>query len=598
MLDDEKFVSQSVKIDNLAAAMEDLRTQFDAMKDAKNNCSTDASANYKTVSTELNELKCKLELDTCSYRDVKSDISSLSEQVSDLFSRSLKDTTNVPLISPQTEEALKKISVFPVEKLLNMENNLADLSSNVTELKSTISSNSSSSPVLEVNSMNKDIVVDAATGMSPNTVSPRLKTKKPVCDPFVSYTENVVSSDVKNKLLDLLHQTKDDFKPVGQSRDVMYYGEFEYKYKGATHEIKDMPDQIKNLLEEVKANLPDNSSPLNSCLVTRYCTGKNSIPPHKDDELLIDPSSLIVTVSIGAERKMKFLDNSKTLSKECLLHDSSMLVTSRYAQDFWTHEIPEDDSESVRFSFTFRNISPKFINSTIIIGDSNTRLVKFGSEKGTLGPWMPGKRLNAAHIEDLPDATDIGPYRNIVIHTGINSINNPRYRRSNKFLVQTLETKCKEYIDVYPRAKIHISLLLPTKIPSINYNVREFNDLLLSVTYGYSNISVIDHSVFGEKLSEEHGRYDTVEGCPNKKDALHLGKMGLRLFAAKIKSSILTKKSQSRERFSGGRGGFARAAERGAATASSRGGGRRSPHRGGHSENRFTPLADYHDDGT
>ena len=53
-----------------------------------------------------------------------------------------------------------------------------------------------------------------------------------------------------------------------------------------------------------------------------------------------------------------------------------MLVTSRHAQDFWLHEIKKDESPEVRYSFTLRDVSPHFINSTIILGDSNTRLIK------------------------------------------------------------------------------------------------------------------------------------------------------------------------------------------------------------------------------
>ena len=72
---------------------------------------------------------------------------------------------------------------------------------------------------------------------------------------------------------------------------------------------------------------------------------------------------------------------------------------------------------------------------------------------------MPGKQEKVGHIEALPEATKIGPYRNIVIHTGINSINNAMYRRSNRKLIEIYEDKCKDIIETYPRAKIFVSLL-------------------------------------------------------------------------------------------------------------------------------------------
>jgi len=294
---------------------------------------------------------------------------------------------------------------------------------------------------------------------------------------------------------------------------------------------------------------------LNSCLVTRYKDGSKHIPPHRDNELVIDPESLIVTVSLGAEREISFADNHGTNTKELLLESGSILVTSRYAQDFWLHGIKPDDSEGVRYSFTFRHIAPHYINSTIIIGDSNTALINFGEGKGTLGAWMPGKRIKAGHIEAIPDATDIGPYRNIVLHTGINSINTTSHRRPDRYLIKTLEAKCKEITEVYPRSKLFVSLLLPTKSPNLNYRVRSFNNLILDLTYSYKNIFIIDHNAFGDQLSDDYGRWDKTNECANTRDALHLGKKGLRLFAAKIKSSVL-RKSQSKSRSSGGGGQY------------------------------------------
>ena len=88
------------------------------------------------------------------------------------------------------------------------------------------------------------------------------------------------------------------------------------------------------------------------------------------------------------------------------------------------------------------------------------------------------------------------------------------------------------------------------------------------MTYKFSKVSVIDNSIFGSCLSDEHGRWKrTNEGSddfiPNVKDIVHLGKYGLIQLAMNIKSSIIRKKSQPKERFSGGRGDYARAVERG-----------------------------------
>ena len=240
---------------------------------------------------------------------------------------------------------------------------------------------------------------------------------------------------------------------------------------------------------------------------------------------------------------MKFIDNMSINNKELQLDDSSVLITSRFAQDFWLHCIDEDHSISdVRYSFTFRHIAPHFANSTIIIGDSNTKNLKFVSGAGKFGKWMPGKVMSAIHIEDIPNPEEIGPFRNIVIHTGINNIK-LRNRRSSQTLVNELEAKCTDILDLYPNTKLYISQLLPTKIHSLNYVVREFNNLVLDMACNHQRLRVIEQSTFSSHdgcLNDEFGRFS--DRRPNPTDVLHLGRNGIRKFSQKIKSSIMRTK--------------------------------------------------------
>ena len=158
---------------------------------------------------------------------------------------------------------------------------------------------------------------------------------------------------------------------------------------------------------------------------------------------------------------------------------------------------------------------------------------------------MPGERIEAIHIEDIPEPAEIGPYRNIVIHTGINNIKD-RNRRSNRGLGNILEDKCKSIMKVYPRSRIYLSLLLPTKLESLNYRVKEFNNILHDISHSYRNISIIDHPVdqlCNDRgcLKDNLGRHDKETGTPLTRDTLHLGKQGLRIFATIIKSSVMGK---------------------------------------------------------
>ena len=185
------------------------------------------------------------------------------------------------------------------------------------------------------------------------------------------------------------------------------------------------------------------------------------------------------------------------------------------------------------------------MNSTVIVGDSNTKHLKFGSGQGTFGKWMPGRRVEALHIEEIPDPANIGPYRNIVIHTGVNNIKS-QTRKSNKTLLNELEMKCNGIHDIYPRARVYISLLLPTKLSSLNYRINELNNMILDMAYKCKYIRVIDNSLLGGYdgyLREEFGRWNVNEGCPNSTDVVHLGKIGLRKFGYKIKMSIINMKN-------------------------------------------------------
>ena len=91
-------------------------------------------------------------------------------------------------------------------------------------------------------------------------------------------------------------------------------------------------------------------------------------------------------------------DNS--VVQNIMLPDNSLLVFSRKSQELYSHAIPADSSvKGVRFSLTFREISPYFLNSTCLIGDSNCWSMKFASHtKHCFGKWMPGESIHAPKI--------------------------------------------------------------------------------------------------------------------------------------------------------------------------------------------------------
>ena len=69
---------------------------------------------------------------------------------------------------------------------------------------------------------------------------------------------------------------------------------------------------------------------------------------------------------------MSFSSNNGNSIEQKVLKDGSVIVSSRFAQDFWVHSINPRESADIRNSFTFHQIDPHFMNSTIILGDPNT----------------------------------------------------------------------------------------------------------------------------------------------------------------------------------------------------------------------------------
>ena len=140
-------------------------------------------------------------------------------------------------------------------------------------------------------------------------MSPNLLDQAP-CDPYVQYTKDAVTDTMKNNLLAFIENNNGEFNNIGNSRDIIYYGEYEYKYSGGEHKALAMPPLLEELAQSLKPHMTNPESILNSCLITSYKDGSDFIPLQRDDEPFFNPDSEIVTASIGENRSMNFLDNA------------------------------------------------------------------------------------------------------------------------------------------------------------------------------------------------------------------------------------------------------------------------------------------------
>ena len=363
--------------------------------------------------------------------------------------------------------------------------------------------------------------------------------KGPTCEPYTELIKDFISQEDKADMLQLAKEKEEEFSNIGDKRHVLYFGEYKYKYSGGHHEPSPTPEILKKVADKIQQKHPEHKLS-NSCLMSKYTDGEEYCPPHRDDEDSIDPESYIYTISIGAERPINYKNNLGTRDEDLMLPDCSLLVCSRKSQDGWMHSIPQDPSiKDVRYSFTFRLVAPFFINSTLICGDSNTHNLTFGEGFGKFGKWLPGKRVKASRIQHIPDGEEICPFKNIVIHTGINDLNRDHIKPPN-VLAHELEMKCRAIHKCHPKSKIFISPLLPTKDSSLNSKVKELNYHIMNVTDKYQNIVFLDNSSFVNNqgtLRTELGRHRM--GLPDHADSVHLGRKGIMLFAKGIKSSLI-----------------------------------------------------------
>ncbi len=101
---------------------------------------------------------------------------------------------------------------------------------------------------------------------------------------------------------------------------------------------------------------------LNSCLINYYPDKNCFIPDHSDNEHYIAEKSCIVTISLGASRRIFFKDiKSGHCMCSIILIDGSVLIFSKESQLHFTHGIPstvtyDTDDYSPRISATFRNL--------------------------------------------------------------------------------------------------------------------------------------------------------------------------------------------------------------------------------------------------
>ena len=379
-----------------------------------------------------------------------------------------------------------------------------------------------------------DHTVDS--NMSPPAPPTRLST--PDTEPHISKcVENFISEEESSELCDFL--SKVEFKKEN-GHGVKNFGEL-YRYTGAGDSSPvrtEMPGIFQPIIKKISEEYPD--CLINECLVN--CYGVDShIKEHSDDEFEIDPESNIFCLSLGQERGMVFKDRASHVETTHVARDRSLYVMTRSSQDYYTHRIDQDSTSNsaVRYSLTFRHIGERFKNSTVIIGDSNTKDFKFGEGFGTFGGKIPGKRVKAANVEDI-NPHDCAGFSNVVIVTGTNNLRS-KYISSRADIVkvhQTLQDKICAIQGIRNDIKITIMPVLPTRLREMNRPIMCYNRMIYDkFVHAETHFNIKMGNVCEFLDDEQLLRRD----LSRTGDAIHLNDRGISVFVPCIKNLILNR---------------------------------------------------------
>ena len=124
-----------------------------------------------------------------------------------------------------------------------------------------------------------------------------------------------------------------------------------YSYNGASpSDCSPMPDVINQIANSLTTTF---GIEFTTCVANLYPNGTVGLAAHDDGEKY---SSIIVSVSFGAPRKIVFTKKDKSESHSFLLKNGD--VCAMCGEDFqrdWKHAVPKDKSVSPRISLTFRS---------------------------------------------------------------------------------------------------------------------------------------------------------------------------------------------------------------------------------------------------
>ena len=380
-----------------------------------------------------------------------------------------------------------------------------------------------------------------ATPKTPSVANPPLNNPTKC---FESCEENFIGEGLSQQITNYLNSCDPSKYKAENGHSVISFGE-PYHYTGSksNQEKTDIPEPFITLIKAIESKYPNSN--INSVLLNKYSGPGSSLPPHSDDELSIEPGSLIFSVSLGKSCKISFNEIHGNKTDELVVNNNSLYTMTQDSQWFWSHKIDAKSTGhfsegDLRYSITLRSVHQRFHNSTVVIGDSNTKHLKFGEGLGSFGYYYPGKRIQASVVNDI-DVTACAGYSNIILHCGINDIKSNSVNNIGKVseCFEQLQHKIELVAKLCPKSRLVVSPILPTKDCELKAKAKDFNEMLFSFEDSTQKFTTLNFNCF----CDMNGILLDYMGCNNKpSDLLHLGSLGIRKLAKLIKDCVKVRK--------------------------------------------------------
>ena len=123
---------------------------------------------------------------------------------------------------------------------------------------------------------------------------------------------------------------------------------------------------------------------------------------------------------------------------------------------------------------TIRQVNLDNNRGLLIVGDSNTKQIEFGSGKGKVGDRYPGKRVKAATIDDINPSV-CSQHRNITLICGTNDLRPGGQQPDIQKLVKSYACKVQQIKKINPQCNVFVFPVLPTRDYQMNRYVTMFN---------------------------------------------------------------------------------------------------------------------------